>query len=73
MPAPSRTTATAQKRALVVIQADLRRLAIIKTNQDKVMKQMQQLLARYNQSETLANNVRKKVNDSVKALISKLG
>jgi hypothetical protein len=62
----------ADKRALLRIQADLRRLNIIKTNQNKLVVQMQELVARYNKSETLASNVQKKVDDTVAGIIDKL-
>ena len=63
---------TIDKRALLRMQADLRRLNIIKTNQSKLVVQMQELVARYNQSETLASNVQKKVDDTMTAIIDKL-
>ena len=46
MPETPRVTAAAQKRALASIQSDLRRLNIIKTNQAKLVSQIQQLVAR---------------------------
>jgi hypothetical protein len=55
------------------MQADLRRLNIIRTNQAKLVVQMQDLVARYNKSETLASNVQKKVDDTVAGIIDKLG
>lgn len=73
MPEAPRITAGAQKRALANIQSDLRRLNIIKTNQAKLAKQIQQLLARYNQAETLATTVKKKVDDAVAQLTKKVG
>jgi len=56
MPTAPRAPAV-DKRALLRIQADLRRLNIIKTNQNKLVVQIQELVARYNKSETLASNV----------------
>ncbi len=73
MPEAPRITASAQKRALASIQSDLRRLNIIKTNQAKLISQIQQLMARYNQAETLATNVKKKVDESVAQLTKKVG
>jgi hypothetical protein len=73
MPEAPRITAAVQKRALASIQSDLRRLNIIKTNQAKLVGQIQQLVARYNQAETLASNVKKKVDDSVAQLTKKVG
>ena len=64
---------TVDKRALLRIQADLRRLDIIKTNQGKLVAQMQDLIARYNKSEALASSMRKKVDDTVAGIIDKLG
>jgi competence protein ComGF len=72
MPASPRAPA-ADKRALLRIQADLRRLDIIKTNQGKLLVQMQDLIARYNKSETLASSMRKKVDDTMAGIIDKLG
>lgn len=72
MPTAPRPTAT-DKRALLRIQADLRRLNIIKTNQGKMVAQIQELLARYNKSETLATNVQKSVEDAVAGMVNKLG
>lgn len=72
MPASPRA-ATIDKRALLRIQADLRRLDIIKTNQGKLVAQMQDLIARYNKSEALASSMRKKVDDTVGGIIDKLG
>ena len=73
MPEAPRVTAAAQKRALASIQSDLRRLNIIKTNQSKLISQIQQLMARYNQAETLATNVKKKVDEGVDQLTKKVG
>ena len=73
MPAAPRTSAAVHKRALVGIQADLRRLKIIKANQDKIVKQIQQLVARYNQSETLAGQMHKKVDAAVAGVITRIG
>ena len=73
MPEAPRITAAAQKRALASIQSDLRRLNIIKTNQAKLVTQIQQLVARYNQAETLAGNVKKKVDEGVAQYAKKLG
>ena len=72
MPSSPRVTAT-EKRALLRIQADLRRLNIIKTNQNKLVVQIQELVARYNKSETLASNVQKNVDETVAGIINKLG
>ena len=72
MPTPPRATTT-DKRALLRIQADLRRLNIIKTNQHKLVVQMQELVARYNKSETLASSVQKKVDDALAAMVNKGG
>jgi hypothetical protein len=72
MPASPRAPA-ADKRALLRIQADLRRLDIIKTNQGKLVLQMQDLISRYNKSETLAGNVQKNVDDTIARIIDKLG
>lgn len=72
MPASPRAP-TIDKRALLRIQADLRRLDIIKTNQGKLVAQMQDLIARYNKSEALASSMRKKVDDTVGGIIDKLG
>jgi hypothetical protein len=63
---------TVDKRALLRMQADLRRLNIIRTNQGKLVEQMQDLVARYNKSETLASNVSKKVDDTMTGIIDKL-
>ncbi|MEX0626686.1 MAG: hypothetical protein WD402_09080 [Chloroflexota bacterium] len=60
MPPSPRVAAAAQKRALVSLQADLRRLNIIKTNQARLVQQIEQLVARYNKAETLADQVQKK-------------
>ncbi|MDP9467190.1 MAG: hypothetical protein M3P32_00395 [Chloroflexota bacterium] len=73
MPASPRSTAAGQKRALAGIQSDLRRLNIIKTNQAKMIRQIEQLVARYNQSETLASNVKKKIDEMVAAQIKNTG
>ena len=71
MPTP-RAPAT-DKRALLRIQADLRRLNLIKTNQAKLVVQIQELVARYNKSETLASDVQKKVHDTMAGIIDKFG
>lgn len=72
-PGVSARAAAAQKRLLTSLQADLRRLNIIKTNQKKLALQIQQLVARYNQAETLASSVQKKVDTTVRQLQSKIG
>lgn len=72
MPTAPRAPAI-DKRALLRIQADLRRLNIIKTNQAKLLLQMQDLVARYNKSETLASSVQKKIDDTMAGIIAKLG
>ena len=72
MPAAPRAP-TIDKRALLRMQADLRRLNIIRTNQGKLVTQMQDLVARYNKSETLAGNVQKSVDDTMAGIVSKLG
>jgi hypothetical protein len=72
MPTAPRAPAV-DKRALLRMQADLRRLSIISTNQAKLVLQMQELVARYNKSETLASNVQKKVDDAMAGIIDKLG
>jgi hypothetical protein len=72
MPTAPRAPAV-DKRALLRIQADLRRLNIIRTNQGKLVVQMQELVARYNKSETLASNIQKKVDEAVAGIIDKLG
>ena len=72
MPTP-RAAPTIDKRALAKVQADLRRLNIIRTNQGKLMKQMQDLVARYNKSEALAIDVRKSVDATLAGIIKKLG
>lgn len=72
MPAAPRAPAI-DKRALVRMQADLRRLNIIRTNQAKLVTQIQDLVARYKRSETLASDVQKKANDSMAGIIAKLG
>ena len=64
---------TIDKRALLRIQADLRRLNIIRTNQGKLVTQIQDLVARYNKSETLASNVQKSVDATMAGVIGKLG
>ena len=71
MPAAPRAP-TIDKRALQRIQADLRRLNIIRTNQGKLIKQMQDLVARYNKSEALAIEVRKSVDATMAGIITKL-
>jgi hypothetical protein len=71
MPTAPRASAI-DKRALLRIQADMRRLNIIQTNQGKLVLQMQELVARYAKSETLASNVRKKVDETVAGIIDKL-
>ena len=53
------------KRAFLRIQADLRRLKIIRTNQGKLVTQMQDLVARYNKSEALARDMQKKVDETI--------
>jgi len=73
MAASPGSSAAAQRRALVRMQADLRTLKIIKTNQQKIVSQIQQLAARYIRSETLASNMRKKLEESVAEQISKIG
>ncbi len=72
MPTAPRAPAT-DKRALLRIQADLRRLNIIKTNQSKLVVQIQELVARYNKSETLAISVQKNVDDALAGMVKKLG
>ena len=72
MPAVPRAPAV-DKRALLRIQADLRRLNIIRTNQGKLLTQMQDLVARYNKSETLASDMQKKVEDTMAGIVAKLG
>jgi hypothetical protein len=71
MPTPPRAAAT-DRRALRRIQADMRRLNIIRTNQGKLVTQIQELVARYNKSETLASNVQKSVDDTMAGIIGKL-
>jgi hypothetical protein len=61
------------KRAFNRVQADLRRLKIIRTNQSKLITQIQELVARYNKSETLASNVQKNVDDTMAGIVGKLG
>ena len=73
MPETPRVTAAAQKRALASIQSDLRRLNIIKTNQAKLVSQIQQLVARYNKAETLATSVHKKADDALAKLARNVG
>ena len=73
MPEAPRVTAAAQKRALASVQSDLRRLNIIKTNQAKLVSQIQQLVARYNKAETLATSVQKKAEDALTKLTRKVG
>jgi hypothetical protein len=72
MPTSPRAPAI-DKRSLLRMQADLRRLDIIKTNQGKLVLQIQELVARYNKSETLASSMRKKVDDAMAGIIDKLG
>jgi hypothetical protein len=72
MPASPRAP-TVDKRALARLQADLRRLDIIRTNQAKLVVQMQELIARYNKSEALASNVQKSVEATMAGIIAKLG
>jgi len=72
MPAAPRAP-TIDKRALLRMQADMRRLDIIRTNQGKLVLQMQDLVARYNKSESLASDTQKKVNDTMAGIIDKLG
>lgn len=72
MPTAPRAPAI-DKRALLRIQADLRRLNIIRTNQGRLVVQMQDLVARYNKSEALASNVQKSVDDTMAGIIAKLG
>lgn len=72
MPAAPRAPAV-DKRALLRIQADLRRLNIIRTNQGKLISQMQDLVARYNKSENLASDVQKKVEETLAGIVDKLG
>jgi hypothetical protein len=72
MPAAPRAPAV-DKRALLRMQADLRRLNIIRTNQGKLVVQMQELVARYNKSEALASTMQKKVDDTMAGIIDKLG
>ena len=73
MPEAPRVTAAAQKRALASVQSDLRRLNIIKTNQAKLVSQIQQLVARYNKAETLATSVQKKADDALAKLARNVG
>ena len=69
---PTPRAPAVDKRALLRIQADLRRLNIIRTNQGKLVVQMQELVARYNKSESLASSVQKKVDDTLEGIIGKL-
>jgi ribosomal 50S subunit-associated protein YjgA (DUF615 family) len=73
MPEAPRVTAATQKRALASVQSDLRRLNIIKTNQAKLVNQIQQLVARYNKAETLATSVQKKADDALAKLARNVG
>ena len=72
MPAAPRAP-TIDKRALAKVQADLRRLNIIRTNQGKLIAQIQDLVARYNKSENLASEMQKKVEDTMAAIVAKVG
>jgi hypothetical protein len=72
MPAAPRAP-TIDKRALAKVQADLRRLNIIRTNQGKLIAQMQDLVARYNKTETLASEMQKKVDETMAGIVTKLG
>lgn len=63
---------TVDKRALHRMQADLRRLNIIRTNQAKLVRQMQEVVARYAKSETLASTVQKNVDATMAGIIDKL-
>ena len=71
MPTAPRAPAV-DRRALHRMQADLRRLNIIRTNQSKLVVQMQELVARYTKSETLASNVQKSVDATMAGIIDKL-
>lgn len=72
MPTAPRAPAV-DKRALLRMQADMRRLSIIRTNQGKLVVQIQDLVARYNKSETLAGNVQKSVDATMAGILTKLG
>ena len=72
MPAAPRAP-TIDKRALLRMQADMRRLDVIRTNQGKLVLQMQALVARYNKSEGLARDTQKKVSDTMAGIVDKLG
>ena len=72
MPAAPRAP-TIDKRALAKVQADLRRLNIIRTNQGKLVTQMRELVARYIKSEALASEMQKKVEDTMAAIVAKVG
>jgi hypothetical protein len=72
MPAAPRAPAV-DKRALTRMQADLRRLTIIRTNQGKLIAQMQDLVARYNKTETLASEMQKKVEETMAGIVAKIG
>ena len=72
MPAATRAPAV-DKRALLRMQADLRRLTIIRTNQAKLITQVQDLVARYNKSESLASEMQKKVDETMAGIVEKLG
>ena len=72
MPTAPRAPAI-DKRALLRMQADLRRLNIIRTNQAKLVTQVQELVARYNKSETLASNVQKNIDATLAGIIGKVG
>lgn len=71
MPTAPRAPAV-DKRALIRMQADLRRLTIIRTNQGKLIAQVQDLVARYNKSESLASEMQKKVDDTMAGIAEKL-
>jgi hypothetical protein len=70
---PTPRAPAVDKRTLVRIQADLRRLNIIRTNQGKLVVQMQDLVARYNKSEALAGTVQKNVDSTIAGIVNKLG
>ena len=72
MPAAPRALAV-DRRALLRVQADLRRLNIIRTNQGKLVVQIQELVARYNKSEALAGTVQKNVDSTIAGIVNKLG
>ena len=72
MPTAPRAPAV-DKRAFLRVQADLRRLNIIRTNQGNLVRQMQDLVARYNKSEALASDMQKKVDDTMAGIVDKLG